>query len=321
MPIEQSLYSSLSYGVEMEMTGETREKAAQILAEYFERDYSHTGGVYDKYTVTDAECRVWSVMFDSSITPLRHSGNRLVAAGDEYKVEFVTPPLIGGQSIDMLQEVIRKLRRAGFVVSETCGLHIHVGIKELKTNAIIHLLNQIHSKQSLLFKALGVDSCSRRYRYCRKIPTELVENIKRKKPQTLSELADVWYDTLSFRGGRYEHYDKSRYHIVNLTRCLVPDSRFYIGTVEFRCFSGTMHAGKVRAYIQFCLLLIQYCAGISKSSYKPVEVRVGESEAYKLRCFFLKIGCIGNEFKTMRLHWLERFGKQSKAWRRGDMIN
>ena len=45
-----------------------------------------------------------------------------------------------------------------------------------------------------------------------------------------------------------------------------------------------------------------------------------ESEKYKLRCFLLKLGAISDEFKTLRLFWLERFNNQSSAWRRGQRM-
>lgn len=315
-----SLYNTLTWGAELEMTGGTRAQAAKIIASHFRTTASHIGGPYDKYEIIE-NGRKWSVVSDSSITPLKRVNGRLTSASANYKVELVSPPLVGGQAIDGYQEIIRKLRANGFIISENCGFHVHIGIRDIPPKALVHLLNQVHSKQNLIFKALGINpNNTPRYRYCSAIPTRLVENLKKQKAETLEQIATIWYETLSSTYGMNQHYDHSRYHIINLTRGLVPSSPYYLGTAEFRCFSATLHAGKLRAYIQFCLLLIAYCASIKKSSYKSTVVADGESEAYKLRCFFLKLGCIGEQFKTMRLHWLDNFGSQSKAWRRGQQL-
>ena len=319
MALNREIYDSLTWGLELEMTGNSRQRAAEVLAEFFDRSYVYEGTHYDKYSVTDSAGRKWTVMSDASITPLQKRNGRMVSAPDTYKVEFVSPPLLA-KDIEMYQEIVRKLRKAGFFESASCGVHIHVGIKDLPPTTIVHILNQIHSKQDLIYKALGVPmGYSSRYRYCQKIPTSLVETLKKKKAKTLSQIADVWYSTIGDSSQRYTRYPSSRYYIINMTRGLLPSSQYYYGTAEVRCFCSSLHAGKLKSYIQFCLLLVSYCATLTKSSYKPVVVNEGESEAYKFRVWLLKMGCIGDEFKTMRFHLLgENFGTQSTAWRRGD---
>lgn len=320
MALNREIYDSLTFGAEIEMTGNSRLRAAEVLAEFFGTNYVYEGTGYDKYSVTDSESRKWTVMSDASITPLQKRNGRVVSAPDSYKVEFVSPPLMAAD-ISMLQEIVRKLRKAGFFESESCGIHIHCDVSRYPS-AIVHILNQVHSKQDLIYKALGVPTAyNSRYRYCQRIPTNLVETLKKKKAKTLSQIADVWYSTIGNSGERYVRYPHSRYYIVNMTRGLVPDSRFYYGTAEFRCFCSTLHAGKIKAYIQFVLLLVTYCSTITKSSYKPVVLEEGCSEAYRFRIWLLKMNCIGDEFKTMRIHLLDRFGTQSKAWRRGDRIS
>ena len=41
------------FGVEVEMTGITREEAAKVLAGYFGTEHRHTGGAYDTWSVTE----------------------------------------------------------------------------------------------------------------------------------------------------------------------------------------------------------------------------------------------------------------------------
>ena len=55
------------FGVEVEMTGITREQAAQALANYLGTTPRYKGGTYDAWVVRDAENKEWKLMSDGSI--------------------------------------------------------------------------------------------------------------------------------------------------------------------------------------------------------------------------------------------------------------
>lgn len=55
------------FGVEVEMTGITREQAANRLAQYFETTARHIGVGYDAWSVRDNEGKEWKLMRDGSI--------------------------------------------------------------------------------------------------------------------------------------------------------------------------------------------------------------------------------------------------------------
>ena len=76
------------FGIEIEMTGITRQRAAEVMAAYFSSVASYDGGSYEVYSVRDAAGRRWKVMYDSSIEAQKKGGGY---AGSEYKVEFVSP--------------------------------------------------------------------------------------------------------------------------------------------------------------------------------------------------------------------------------------
>ena len=70
-------------------------------------------------TITDQSGRKWKVMRDSSINPSINDGSNNIL--DKYRVEFVTPPL-GYTDIELLQNIIRKLRENGARITDflTC---------------------------------------------------------------------------------------------------------------------------------------------------------------------------------------------------------
>ena len=288
------------FGIEIEMTGITREKAAEAIAEYFGTESFYIGTYYKTYGAKDRQGRTWKATYDSSIIAQKKSGGRTVRAADEYKCEVVSPILTYGDMAD-LQEIIRQLRHKGAFVNSQCGIHIHVDAGRYTPQTLRNLVNIIASKEDILYKALRIDPA--RMRWCKKTNGELLEAINRRKPQTMEALKDIWY--AGSTRGRDEHYNDTRYHGLNL------HSTFTKGTVEFRLFNSTTHAGEVKAYIQFCLAVSHQALTQKKASARKT---VTDNEKYAFRCWMLRLGLSGDEFKTCRLHFLKHLEGNS-AWR------
>jgi len=130
---------------------------------------------------------------------------------------------------------------------------------------------------------------------------------KEAREKVIEELANVWYTSNNADYQRTAHYNQSRYHGLNL------HSTFTKGTVEFRLFNGTTHAGKIKAYTQFCLAISHQALTQKKASARRTTT---DNEKYAFRCWLLRLGLIGDEFKTCRLHLLANLEGNS-AWRYG----
>ncbi len=81
---------------------------------------------------------------------------------------------------------------------------------------------------------------------------------------------------------------------------------FTKGTVEFRLFQfdapadgkqNGLHAGQLKSYIQLCLALSQLAKDVKFASPKPQQ---HENPKYAMRTWLLRMGFIGEEFKTAR---------------------
>ena len=286
-----------TFGVEIEMTGITRSKAAKTIAAYFGKESIHYGGTYDTYQAGDSKGRTWKAMSDSSIKAEKKNGGW---ASDLYKTEVVTP-ILRYEDIEDLQEVLRKLRKAGAIVNESTGIHIHIGAENFTPATLCNLLKNIRSKEDILYKALRVKDS--RVSYCKKTNQALIKMIEKYHPTTRERLADLWYWEAPH--GRDRHYNRSRYHGLNL------HAYFTKGTVEFRLFNSTLHAGELKAYIQFCLAVTAKAINTVKASSKP---SVSDNEKYTFRCWLLRLGLNGDEFKTCRHHLLKNLEGNS-AWR------
>ena len=279
-------------GVEVEMNNITRNKAAKITAEFFGTGrYENTAGRngYCTWSAWDDEGREWKFQKDVSI-----------AGPDDKKCELVTP-ILHYSDIETLQELIRKLRHAGAVSNAQvgAGVHIHIGANGHTPQTLRNLANIMASHEELIAEALKLDR-SRISRYCRTVDPNFLEQLNKKKPKTMSALADIWYRSQGESYGRNAHYNGSRYRMLNY------HSVFTKGTVEFRLFQfdnptaerrGGLHAGQLKSYIQFSLLLSQMAKELKSASPKPQQK---ENKKYAMRTWLLRLGFIGDEFATAR---------------------
>ena len=156
------------FGIEIEMTGITREEAAIVLARYFNSQIEYSGRVYDAYQVLDEKARSWNLVRDGSIQALKKNNGKLQPADRTYSVELVSP-ILTYEDIEPLQEIIRELRKAGAVSSSEygCGIHVHIDASPHTPNSLKNLVNLMASKEDLLYKSLNTDA--RRMRYLHKI--------------------------------------------------------------------------------------------------------------------------------------------------------
>ena len=278
------------FGIEIEMTGITREKAAEVTAEYFGTRTHYVGTYYDTYAAIDNQGRQWKFMSDASITAQRKVDGRRVNAGNEYRTEMVSP-ICTYEDIVPIQEIIRKLKEYGAITNKSCGIHVHINAEPFDARTLRNITNIMAAKEDLIYKALGV-SVDRQHRWCQPVDTRFLEELNRRKPKSMEAVERIWYNGESRRD---QHYDDSRYHCLNL------HSVFQKGTVEFRLFNGTLHAGKIKAYIQFCLAIGAQALNQSCASRRKTQT---SNEKYTFRTWLLRLGLNGEEFATARQHLL-----------------
>ena len=237
----------------------------------------------------DAQGREWKFQKDVSI-----------ASDDAHKCEMVTP-ILNYSDIETLQELCRRLRKAGAKSDATrgCGIHIHLGQGDHTPQPLRNLANIMASHESLLAEALKLDQ-HRMARYCRTVDPRFLKELNKKKPQTMDELEDIWYISQGENYGRDHHYNGSRYRMLNY------HATFSKHTIEFRLFEfeapangkqNGIHAGRLKDYIQLCLALSEMAKEVRTASPKPQQ---HENPKFAMRTWLLRLGFIGEEFATAR---------------------
>lgn len=272
------------FGIEIELTGITRKDAAKVIANYYGTTEVYVGGAYNAYKTPTGDGRNWNIVRDGSI---RAEGKNGEYGTDEMRTEVVSP-ICKWEDIEKVQEIIRALRKKGAIANESCGIHVHVDAAPHNARSLRNIVNIVTSKEDILFKALQVSS-ERATRWCKKIDSNFVEKMNKKKPTTTTAVEQLWYNGDCSRAK--QHYDLSRYHALNL------HAVWQKGTIEFRCFNGTTHAGKIKTYIQLCLAISHQALTQKASSARKTQTN---NEKYTFRTWLLRLGMIGEEFKTAR---------------------
>ena len=294
----------LKFGIEIETVGRDRATVGQAIhtvvggqsATGITNSSFSAGVTGSSYgmTVTDLQGREWKVVHDGSLT----------SVPAHLRAEVVSPVLTYAD-LDTLQQVVRAIRRCGAKVDARCGIHIHVDGAPFDAKQLANLAKLVYKQEPLILHALGI-SQDRLLQYTKPIDPAFIAKLEQQRPRTKEALNHLWY---GYSNTSPLHYDSSRYHGVNL------HSIWYRGTIEFRWFEATLHAGKIKSYIQLCLAIAAKAlnarsAASAKRAFDPASAK------YDFRVFLLRLGMIGEEFKTARKFLLEAMPGNA-AWKRG----
>lgn len=273
---------TLTFGTELEYTGITRKAAAQAIQSIVGGTVKWTGTGYDTWSVFAEDGREWKAMRDGSL-------------GTTGGCEVVTPVLYH-DDMETLQKVVRALRHAGAKTPSCTSQHIHVGVGHLSAEQIANIAKIFYKQEELILKSAGTLP-TRLEHFTKRTDESFINKIQAKKPGNKDELNAAWF---GYHNPNPAHYDHHRYRDLNLNNV------WRTGTIEFRLFNGTTHAGEVKAHIQLALAIVAKGSAAKAASAKNKRVYSEKSAKYDMRVFLLGLGMNGKEFETARHHLLKR---------------
>lgn len=228
------MINSLTFGVELEClipSPHTMYSAAQKVAEKLGSPCHVTS-----YSNAHRTVPAWKVTTDGSVS------------GVGTAAEFVSPILSGENGLKQAELVCEALTEMGCRVNTSCGLHVHVGVR----NEPVHFFKKI-AKFYNAFEQV-IDSMmppSRRAgtsTYCRSLATMSLDGVER-ATTVEGVLHAISGERESFRGAN-EDYRSERWWKLNLA------AYFRHKTIEFRQHSGTVDKVKVKNWIVTCLKMV-----------------------------------------------------------------
>jgi hypothetical protein len=285
----------VKFGLELELIRITRADAANAVQSVVGGNVSHTGGVYDAWECRDLGGRRWKLVRDSSLN----------SVPPNLQAELVSP-ILTYKDIPQLQEIVRALRRAGAERNHQCGCHLHIDASIFNTQKLANFAKIFYKQENLILHAFGVKQ-QRLRQYTRPMSDDFIRQIETRKPRTSEELNRIWY---GYHNTNPQHYDRTRYSAVNFHNI------WYRGTLELRLFESSLHAGRIKSYVQFSLCLAMKALRSKAASSKKREFNPASAK-YDFRVFLISsLKMNGPEFKTARYHLLKNM-PGSAAWKNG----
>lgn len=282
------------FGVEVEMTGITREQAAKALAQYFDKTASHIDGPHDVWEILDKENKVWRLRDTDNIAAQRnHDGGYIQTSDLQYRIELLTPKLEYNE-LAKLNGCLNALRLSGCHINGTCGLHILIDSENHNRQSIKNLIGIMFSKEDMIFKALGISE-ERAARWCRKVREPMLERARKlssDETKDLTKLEAIW-----FNSGINSDDAATEYYALDL------NSAFYHGMIKFRCFNATFQPKRIKAYLDLCLAVSSQAIRQRSTVKQKTET---ENEKFTFRVWLVRLGLNGDEYKTTRDVLLEK---------------
>lgn len=191
------------------------------------------------------------------------SDSSVINKADLEGFEIITPPIpaFSDEFESMMGGISSALRRCGFGVNKTCGLHTHVDIRDFRQSPreLSKLLKTIYAIEDIIF---SMNPPSRwNNKYCQ----TLAENYDFEtfdNDLSIEDFENVWYQcgeyrnanltrgqVASFKSSKYGH---AKYSGINF------HSTFYRGTIEFRYHAGTTSTEKIVNWARFLNHLVHY---------------------------------------------------------------
>ncbi len=276
----------LTFGCELEYVGITQRRTAEVVAEAVGGTSRYVGMHLNNYKVRLPDGREWEIVSDSSVGRESH----------RCGCETVTP-ILKLADMEMLQKVVRALRAAGARADYTCGLHVHVGAQGMDARQIQNLAKSWYMAEKVFVEGCGT-AAARLARWTRPLEAPFIEAMIKTRKPTMETLAAAYYGEY---GNRYSHYSPQRYRTLNLHNLW----NGHKGTVEFRLFEATTHAGEIKANVLFAMSMVAKAKGLARVCAK-VQKYECKGGAYDMKLMFHYLGWTGDGFKTARYHFRRR---------------
>ncbi len=202
--------------------------------------------------------------------------------GMELEIEGILNPIIEEKTNEVTEEQTEEIQNAPFEIPITMEGHTGITLR--------NLINMIYSKQELIIKSLGISG--------EIINEEFVKGINEAEIHTLEEF-------------------KKEADNIGKENCKGIELDFENKKISFKFINEEAETEKIKAYTQFIELLDQSAKELKHASAK---VSVTDNPKFTLRVFLIRLGMVGDEYKTTRKILLKnlegnaafRYGKAEK---------
>ena len=201
----------------------------------------------------------------------KRSSDGSISSDNGRGYEYISTPMNGDHLFHRIDMITDYLRRNGFWVNRSCGLHIHIDARDLFYKELKGIMLVMKSFEKTVLSMMPDSRHTTNWCKPMKIDKSAIMKIHND-----SDFIESWYDFCN-EPPSSDKYNDSRYHGLNL------HARVYLGTIEFRYHSGTNNPTKIKNWITICQSIVQKGIEISKIIHdNPDPERWADSSLKKL---------------------------------------
>ena len=217
-------FAERTFGVEIEYVNMSRLTVADAVANALGLPHIHVVPYHGTI------CEVCSQNIGSVYSQWKVERDGSVSTGGEV----VSPILSGAEGLEQIRKVAKAIREAGGGISRKCGLHVHVGVRDLTPEQRVNLINRWYATHATIKKFVSKTRWSNPY--C-SLPnaTEIVS----------------WNNAI-LAGNDPDKYRATRTRSLNITNFRKT------GTYEIRLHQGSLNAKKITTWIKFLLAFVEF---------------------------------------------------------------
>jgi hypothetical protein len=215
---------------------------------------------YPRYLGVEIECGAKRQAFSALNAALVRWD---AASGDDGSVnctramEIATAPARGRSFERQIEEICEALEETRGYVDSSCGLHVHVDVRDLNAKQLLTLVRLYSKVEPALYSIVAPSRRGGQYSQAWGAEFETGEVFERGTVQERADRLDaVLYGSVE-RAKEIKvrpHKHSCRYRGLNLNALLL------YGTVEFRLHHGTVNASKIKMWAAVCSKLVEYAA-------------------------------------------------------------
>ena len=231
------LLNNLTFGVELETC-----RPADLDSDDYQRVGPYRRGINQTWLPTH-RAAYWKAEHDGSIQP---------PAGF-VRSEYVSPVLKGVAGLRNLLNVVEKLTESGHRVNQSCGVHVHIGLRSVTQSATAdHVVNFITKLQQMFHHwdyAMYGQTGTRRERsgWAHRLNASELDTVRFTQAKSKAEKDQATIADLSYGLG-------GKYRAVNVSRVGTGTSN--AATIEFRFMAGTLNPLKLMLHLSTIFFLV-----------------------------------------------------------------
>ena len=191
---------------------------------------------------SDLEYNEWDITFDSSVVnPLAYTGKHNPKSKfNGLGLEFVSPILEGQSGSKELGTIISAMRGLNVRSNETCGMHVHVDLRNIGLDKLKNLGRSLIANETKLDMLTDPDRRDGKNKFCQSIPPNALENLE--SAQNIKEFVEAM------------NPNSDRNHMFDFTGLVVPGTP---DTIQYRGEGGANYLDTADKYVRLLVNFTQ----------------------------------------------------------------